>query len=198
MIHRCRDGPIVEVLVVMAAGLALASGTYLVVTGHTHIWGMRMRSFDVACLAALRVLGRAADPVRRLSSVYTKVNAGEARPTRLRGSTEPGREGQPRWSGLNEVRAAAKEGRAHRAGCNPRPRAAGGWPRSRIARQLDVLIEFRHVCFSYNPDNSRRADARQRLPHSRPGEVIAVGWKRQGNDVVRTAAAFLRPRQRAV
>ena len=79
-------GPIVELLLVMAVGLALASGTYLVVTGKTHIWGLRMVGEPLGFPALLQLyafLVATADPVRRLSSVYTKIQAGEAAAMRV-------------------------------------------------------------------------------------------------------------------
>ena len=93
-------GPIVEVLVVLAVGLALASGTYLVVTGNTHIWGFRMTSEPLGFASLLQLyafLVATADPVRRLSSVYTKIQAGDAAAGRVLRTPRPdaGGERQP-------------------------------------------------------------------------------------------------------
>lgn len=118
-------GPIVEVLVVIAVGLALASGTYLVVTGNTHIFGIRMTSQPLEFAALLQLyafLAATADPVRRLTSVYTKLQAGGAAAERI--------------FELYDRMPAVK---ANPAG----PRLEG----------VKEKIEFKNVCFSYNPGN---------------------------------------------
>ncbi|MCZ2343179.1 MAG: ABC transporter ATP-binding protein/permease [Bacteroidales bacterium] len=79
-------GPIVEVLGVTAVGLALLAGAYLVLEGETHIWGMRMtaQQMEFETLLQLYVfLAAIADPVRRLSSVYTKIQSGSAAADRV-------------------------------------------------------------------------------------------------------------------
>ncbi|MCI0702973.1 MAG: ABC transporter ATP-binding protein/permease [Planctomycetia bacterium] len=78
--------PAVEVLVVLAVGLALASGAYLVLTGRTHIWIFRMTSQPLGFEALLQLyafLIAIADPVRKLSSVYTKLQGAEAASGRI-------------------------------------------------------------------------------------------------------------------
>jgi ATP-binding cassette subfamily B protein/subfamily B ATP-binding cassette protein MsbA len=79
-------GPVVEVLGVAAVGAALLAGAYLVMEKQTHIWGLRMTdelmSFET--LVQLYVLLAAiADPVRRLSSVFSKVQNGAAAAERI-------------------------------------------------------------------------------------------------------------------
>src|SRR5262249_6194175 len=68
--------PMIELLGVAAVGLALAAGTYLVVSGQTHIGGLRMSSQPLGFATLLQLyafLAAIADPVRKLSSVYTKL-----------------------------------------------------------------------------------------------------------------------------
>lgn len=79
-------GPIVEVLGVAAVGLALLAGAYLVLEGETHILGMRMTSQQMEFETLLQLyvfLAAIADPVRRLSSVYTKIQSGSAAADRV-------------------------------------------------------------------------------------------------------------------
>src|SRR3954464_13433794 len=78
--------PMIELLGVAAVSLALAAGAYLVVTQHTHILSMRMTSHPLSFATLLQLYGflaAIADPVRKLSSVYTKLQAGEAAANRV-------------------------------------------------------------------------------------------------------------------
>ncbi len=72
-------GPVVEVLGIAAVSLALLAGAYLVLQGETRIFGMRMVSEPMSFQTLIMLyafLGMIADPVRRLSSVYTKIQVG--------------------------------------------------------------------------------------------------------------------------
>ena len=78
--------PMIELLGVIGVGLALGAGTYLVVNGETHIFGARMTSQPLRFEALLQLyafLAATADPIRKLSSVYTKLQTGEAAATRI-------------------------------------------------------------------------------------------------------------------
>jgi ATP-binding cassette, subfamily B, bacterial MsbA len=195
-------GPIFEVLLVLAVGLALTSGTYLVVSGSTHIWGMRMTSEPLTfpmLLTLYAFLVATADPVRRLSSVYTKLQAGEAAAARVfeifdrRARVRPNPDG-PRLDEVH-VRRAAKREAAHAElvaalGRAPRPdelAARLGMPRE----QLDVFIEFRHVCFAYNADNADTPTLDNVNLTVKAGEVIAVVG---GNGSGKTTLLGLLPR----
>src|SRR4029077_1331629 len=75
-------------------------------------------------------------------------------------------------------------------GRQPRPEelaAKLGIPRE----QLDVFIEFRHVCFSYNPDNSDAPTLDNVCLTVKAGEVIAVVG---GNGSGKTTVLGLLPR----
>ncbi|MGL6076096.1 MAG: ABC transporter ATP-binding protein [Fimbriiglobus sp.] len=79
-------GPVVEVLGVAAVSLALLAGAYLVMTGQTRIFGLNMISEPMSYQTLITLymfLGMTADPVRRLSSVYTKIQAGAAAADRI-------------------------------------------------------------------------------------------------------------------
>jgi ATP-binding cassette subfamily B protein/subfamily B ATP-binding cassette protein MsbA len=137
-------GPFVEVLTVSAIGLALACGTYLVVSGQTHIWGMRMTSEPLGFPALLQLyalLVATAEPVRRLSSVYTKLQAGEAAAARIFELYD----------------------RKPQVTINPQG------PRLREPLRT---IEFRNVCFTYTtPENPALYNINLTV---RAGEVIAI------------------------
>ncbi|HET6572545.1 MAG TPA: ABC transporter ATP-binding protein [Fimbriiglobus sp.] len=78
--------PVVEVLGVSAVALALLAGAYLVLEGQTRIFGMNMtdQKMSFESLVQLYVfLAAIADPVRKLSSVYTKVQGGAAAADRV-------------------------------------------------------------------------------------------------------------------
>src|SRR5262249_50503345 len=73
--------PVIEVLGVSAVALALLAGSYLVLTKHTHLFGMRMTSQPLEPESMLQLyilLAAIADPVRKLSSVFTRLQSGFA------------------------------------------------------------------------------------------------------------------------
>ncbi len=116
--------PMIELLGVAAVGLALGAGTYLVVSGKTHIFGFRMTSEVLGFATLLQLyafLAAIADPVRKMSSVYTKLQGAEAASNRIFELLDR----------MPTVRANA-EG----------PRIPG----------VNKTLEFRNVCFSYNPE----------------------------------------------
>jgi ATP-binding cassette, subfamily B, bacterial MsbA len=78
--------PVVEVLGVAAVGMALLVGAYLVLQHETTVWGIRLCSerLDAESLVQLYAfLAAIADPVRKLSSVYTKIQSGTAAADRI-------------------------------------------------------------------------------------------------------------------
>ena len=79
-------GPLLETLGVMAVSLALVAGAYLVLEKQTHIFGLRMiddpLTFE-ALITLYMFLATIADPVRKLSSVYTKMQSGMAAADRI-------------------------------------------------------------------------------------------------------------------
>ncbi len=79
-------GPVVEVLGFAAVSIALLAGAYLVMEQQTHIFGVRMadKPMEIETLLTLYLfLGMIADPVRRLSSVYNKIQSGAAAADRI-------------------------------------------------------------------------------------------------------------------
>lgn len=72
-------GPVLETLGILSVCVALAAGAYLVLEKQTHIFGLRMidepMGFE-ALLTLYMFLATIADPVRKLSSVYTKMQSG--------------------------------------------------------------------------------------------------------------------------
>lgn len=78
--------PVVELLGVMAVSVALIAGAFLVLQKETHLFSMRMTDYpmDIATLLQLyAMLAAIADPVRKLSSVYTKLQTGAAAAERI-------------------------------------------------------------------------------------------------------------------
>jgi ATP-binding cassette subfamily B protein/subfamily B ATP-binding cassette protein MsbA len=79
-------GPLIELLGVIAVAGALLAGAYLVLGKHTHLFGLQMTSqkMDAATLLQLyALLAAIADPVRKLSSVYPKLQSGAAAADRI-------------------------------------------------------------------------------------------------------------------
>jgi ATP-binding cassette subfamily B protein/subfamily B ATP-binding cassette protein MsbA len=115
--------PAIEVLVILAVAVALSAGVYLVLTHETRICGVPMCSQPLSFETLIQFyvfLAAIADPVRKLSSVYAKLQSAEAASARI-----------------FEVYDRTPTVRGNRNG----PRL------TRVARQ----IEFRHVCFAYDP-----------------------------------------------
>ena len=79
-------GPMVEVLGFVAVSAALCAGAYLVMRGETRIFGVKMVDEPMGFATLLTLygfLGMIADPVRRLSSVYNKIQSGAAAADRI-------------------------------------------------------------------------------------------------------------------
>jgi len=78
--------PLIEVLGMAAVAMALLAGAYLVLTGETHLWGLRMTSQPLETESLLQLyalLAAISDPVRKLSSVFTKLQSGLAASDRI-------------------------------------------------------------------------------------------------------------------
>jgi ATP-binding cassette subfamily B protein/subfamily B ATP-binding cassette protein MsbA len=78
--------PVIELLGVAAIALALVAGAYLVLEEKDRLFGMKMteRTMDMAALIQLYAyLVAVADPVRKLSSVYTRIQSGMAAADRI-------------------------------------------------------------------------------------------------------------------
>ena len=117
-------GPLVELTGVIAILLAVLAGAYLVVSGGTHILGIRLTStpLDMAALLTLYIqLIGMADPIRKLSSVYTKLQSSAAACDRV-------------FSALDRV-----------------PQVQPNPDGPRLDRHCKE-IEFQNVCFQYTPD----------------------------------------------
>lgn len=79
-------GPVIELLGIAAIAGALLVGAYLVLNRETHLFGLRMLEapMDPETLLQLYVLlAMIADPVRKLSNVYTRLQSGAAAADRI-------------------------------------------------------------------------------------------------------------------
>jgi ATP-binding cassette, subfamily B, bacterial MsbA len=80
------SGPLMELLGIAAVGLALLAGSYLVIEGKTELFGFRMlsqpMSFEALC-ALYMLLAAVADPVRKLASVFSKIQSGAVAADRI-------------------------------------------------------------------------------------------------------------------
>src|SRR5207253_2489658 len=78
--------PIMELLAVAAVGAALLAGAYLVIEGRTELWGIELVGSPMAAETLLEfyaLLAAVSDPVRKLSSVYTRIQSGFAAANRI-------------------------------------------------------------------------------------------------------------------
>jgi ATP-binding cassette subfamily B protein/subfamily B ATP-binding cassette protein MsbA len=146
-------GPIIEVLGVAAVAAALLAGSYLVLSGGTKLFGVTIvsQTLEAETLLQLYILLAAiADPVRKLSSVYTRIQSGFAAADRIFAFADR----QPRVKGNSDGPRLARHALA----------AADGPGRPNF-------IEFRDVCFSYEPGRPILTNVHLSI---RAGETVAV------------------------
>ncbi|MGE3805269.1 MAG: ABC transporter ATP-binding protein, partial [Gemmataceae bacterium] len=154
------SGPVIEVLGVLALSGALMAGAYLVLQHQTHFFGMRMtdQPLEPETLIQLYVmLAAIADPVRKLSSVYTRLQSGAAAADRIFSYIDR----QPRV----------------RSNCN-----------KHFLERHNQSIEFRDVCFSYDPGKPILTNVRVTIQY---GEKVALVGK---NGCGKTTLVGLIPR----
>ncbi len=154
------SGPIIELLGVATIALALLAGAYLVLGKHTTLFGIRMTEHPLEAESLLQLyalLAAIADPVRKLSSVYTKIQSGAAGSDRIFCYID-------RKPLIQTNGGGVRLGRHH------------------------VGIEFRDVCFSYEPSYSILTGINLRIRH---GETIALVGK---NGSGKTTLVSLLPR----
>jgi ATP-binding cassette subfamily B protein/subfamily B ATP-binding cassette protein MsbA len=145
--------PVIEVLGVAAVALALLVGSYLVVTGETGLFGVQMASSPMepeTLLNLYLLLAAIADPVRKLSSVLTRIQSGCAAADRIFAFVDR----------VPRVRSNSDGPRLH----PPKPDE----PRDPDA---PPYLEFRDVCFSYEPDRAVLSNIRLTI---NAGETVAV------------------------
>jgi ATP-binding cassette subfamily B protein/subfamily B ATP-binding cassette protein MsbA len=152
--------PIVETLGVAAIAAALLGGAYLVLGHRTHLFGMRMTAQPPKYESLLTLyvfLSSIADPVRKLTSVYTRIQSGAAAADRVFALMDR----------------------------QPRVRGNSNCPR---LRPHESSIEFRDVCFSYEPGRPILTNIHLQVRH---GETIALVGK---NGCGKTTLVGLIPR----
>jgi ATP-binding cassette subfamily B protein/subfamily B ATP-binding cassette protein MsbA len=156
--------PVIEVLGVTAVAMALLMGSYLVLTRHTHLFGLRMTSQPLAPEAMLQLyilLAAIADPVRKLSSVFTRLQSGFAAADRIFAFIDRQPRIQPNHDGP----------RLSRPAWLPRLNAGPSEPRPTVLPAKLTYLEFRDVCFSYEPDKPILSNINLSV---RAGETIAL------------------------
>jgi ATP-binding cassette subfamily B protein/subfamily B ATP-binding cassette protein MsbA len=150
--------PIIEVLGVAAVAAALLAGAYLVLQKQTHLFGLRMmdQPMEAETLLQLYILLAAiADPVRKLSSVFTRLQSGCAAADRIFAFVDR----QPRVRGNTD----GPRLRRHVLASSPAESAGES------ARQ--PYVEFRNVCFSYEPQRAILTNINLSV---RVGETVAL------------------------
>jgi subfamily B ATP-binding cassette protein MsbA len=146
--------PIIEVLAVAAVAGALLAGSHLVLHQATHLFGMRMTEHPLEAAELLQLyvwLAAIADPVRKLSSVFTRIQSACAAADRIFDFVDR----RPRVKANSD---------------GPRLRRAGGAGVSPVVSP-PYYIEFRDVCFSYQPGHPILYDIHLGV---RAGETIAL------------------------
>jgi ATP-binding cassette subfamily B protein/subfamily B ATP-binding cassette protein MsbA len=154
--------PVIELLGVLAVALALLAGAYLVLErgADGRLFGLRMSNHPLEpeeLLSLYAYLVAIADPVRKLSSVYTRMQSGFAASDRI-------------FDFMDR---------------RPRVRPNSDGRRLTAVRQG---IEFRDICFSYDPDNPILTNVHL---HVRAGETVALVGK---NGCGKTTLLGLLPR----
>lgn len=153
-------GPIIELLGVIAVALALLAGAYLVLTHDNKLFTLNMTSAPLEAASLLQLyalLAAIADPVRKLSSVFTRIQSGCAAADRI-------------FAYLDR---------------QPRVRVnSNGY---HLPRHCET-IEFRDVCFSYEPGRPILTNVHLKIRH---GETVAFVGK---NGCGKTTLVGLLPR----
>jgi subfamily B ATP-binding cassette protein MsbA len=149
--------PIIEILAVAAVAAALLAGSHLVLHQATHLFGMRMSEQPLEAAELLQLYGlllAIADPVRKLSSVFTRIQSACAAADRIFDFVDR----RPR------IKANSDGPRLRRLVWDQR----GAAPPDRVNQPY---IEFREVCFSYQPGHPILYDIHLSV---RAGETIAL------------------------
>ena len=140
------SGPVIEILGIAAIGAALLAGGYLVLRGKTELFGVTLTSYPMKPESLLNLyvlLASIADPIRKLSSVYTRIQSGCAAADRIFFYMD--REPKVRTNSGKPLLVRHKEG-----------------------------IEFRDVCFSYEPGRPILTNIHLSIKH---GETVAFVGK---------------------
>ena len=148
--------PIIEVLAVAAVAAALVAGSHLVLHRATHLFGMRMTEHPLEAAELLQLyvwLAAIADPVRKLSSVFTRIQSACAAADRIFDFVDRRPRVKFNSDGPRLRRQLASQ---------PVAGAPGLFP---------CYIEFRDVCFSYHPGHPILYDIHLGV---RAGETIAL------------------------
>ncbi len=178
-------GPIIELMGVVAVAGALLAGAYLVLRHDTHFFGMRMTSQPMEAETLLQLyalLAAIADPVRKLSSVYTRLQSGWAAADRIFAVMDK----HPRVLGNSDgPRLKRHSEEATRGEEQEEPMGNSDGPR---LKRRHRAVEFRDVCFSYGPDRPVLTSINLAV---RAGEVIAIVGK---NGCGKTTLLGLLPR----
>ena len=152
--------PVVELMGVAAVAGALLTGAYLVLRGRQDLWGVQMTDWPLGHIELIQLYGwlaAIADPVRKLSSVYTRLQSGAAAADRI-------------YAYMDREPRVVRNSSSHRLP----PHESG--------------IEFRDVCFSYEPGRSILTNVSLHVPF---GETIAFVGK---NGCGKTTLVGLIPR----
>ncbi len=142
--------PIIEILGLTAVALALLAGSWLVLTRKTSLFGVPLTSQPMEPETLLQLyilLAATADPVRKLSSVFTRLQSAFAASDRVFAALD-----------VTPKVTANPDG-------PPVPRPV---PQASPAR---AYVEFRDVCFSYEPGKSTLSNINLAV---RAGETIAL------------------------
>ena len=148
--------PIIEILAVAAVAAALLAGSHLVLHQATHLFGMRMSEQPLEAAELLQLYGlllAIADPVRKLSSVFTRIQSACAAADRIFDFIDRRPRVKTNSDGPRLRRRSTASPVAGPPGLSP------------------YYIEFRDVCFSYQPGHPILYDIHLGV---RAGETIAL------------------------
>jgi ATP-binding cassette subfamily B protein/subfamily B ATP-binding cassette protein MsbA len=157
--------PIIEVLGVAAVAAALITGSFLVLQKHTHLFGMRMMAQPMEPESLLQLyilLAAIADPVRKLSSVFTRLQSACAAADRIFSFLDR----QPRVKPNSEGPRLARP-----AWLAPRGTHSVGPDQEALEAAGPNYVEFREICFSYEPGRPILTNIQLSV---RPGETLAI------------------------
>jgi ATP-binding cassette subfamily B protein/subfamily B ATP-binding cassette protein MsbA len=158
--------PIMEILGVMAVAGALLAGSYLVLSKETHLLGLRMTDKPLepeSMLQLYLLLAAIADPVRKLSNVFTRLQSGCAAADRIFAFIDRVPKVQANYDGPHLRRPEWLPPR--RRLVSTEAAECGTVP------VVPNYVEFRDVCFSYDPDKPILSHINLTV---RAGETVAL------------------------
>jgi len=152
-------GPVIEIMGIAGVMISVLIGAYLVLSGQTDIWGIRLTRYPLdheTLVLHYTLLAAIADPIRKLSSVYTKLQAAAAAAERI-------------FAGIDRRPALARLAGADRLPTHEKEIAfrqvTFGYEADRpILQEIELTVPFGQVVAVVGPNGSGKTTLLNLLP----------------------------------